>query len=157
MQSSSLSKQDYLDIIQKAQDCLGDVYSDYPDTNDLDDMDTPLSHILNALGEIQQAVNLISDEIESESYELQWQIDNTEIYCWFGTIIGWTITMNNALKWSATIITLIGAVLTAKNLFPYNVYAFNIGCILWIIWGYRIKENCIILVNGVLLTIYLVV
>ena len=65
--------------------------------------------------------------------------------------------MNNALKWSATIITLIGAVLTAKNLFPYNVYAFNIGCILWILWGYRIKENCIILVNLVLLSIYLLV
>ena len=65
--------------------------------------------------------------------------------------------MNNALKWSATIITLIGAILTAKNLFPYNVYAFNIGCILWIIWGYRIKENCIILVNLVLLSIYLLV
>ncbi len=64
--------------------------------------------------------------------------------------------MNNVLKWSATIITLIGAVLTAKNLFPYNVYAFNIGCILWIMWGYRIKENCIILVNGVLLAIYMV-
>jgi hypothetical protein len=61
-----LSKQDYLDIIQKAQDCLGDVYSNYPDKNDLDDMDSPLSHILNALGEIQQAVNLISDEIERE-------------------------------------------------------------------------------------------
>ena len=65
--------------------------------------------------------------------------------------------MNNALKWSATIITLIGAILTAKNLFPYNVYAFNIGCILWILWGYRIKENCIILVNLVLLSIYLLV
>lgn len=61
-----LSKQDYLDIIQKAQDCLNDVYSDYPDTNDLDDMDSPLSHILNAIGEVQQAVNLISDEIERE-------------------------------------------------------------------------------------------
>jgi len=64
--------------------------------------------------------------------------------------------MNTALKWSATIITLFGAVLTAGNLFPYNVYAFNIGCILWIIWGYRIKENCIILVNSVLLAIYMV-
>jgi hypothetical protein len=64
--------------------------------------------------------------------------------------------MNTVLKWSATIITLIGAVLTAKNLFPYNVYAFNIGCILWIMWGYRIKEKCIILVNGVLLAIYMV-
>ena len=64
--------------------------------------------------------------------------------------------MNNVLKWLATIITLIGAVLTAMNYFPYNVYAFNIGCILWILWGIRIKENCIILVNGVLLSIYMV-
>ena len=64
--------------------------------------------------------------------------------------------MNNALKWLATIITLIGAVLTAMNLFPYNVYAFNIGCVLWILWGIRIRENCIILVNSVLLSIYMV-
>jgi hypothetical protein len=62
-----LSKQDYLDIIQKAQDCLGDVYSVYPDKNDLDDMDSPVSYILNAIGDIQKAVNLISDEIERES------------------------------------------------------------------------------------------
>ena len=66
MQSSSLSKQDYLDIIQKAQDCLCDVYSVYPDNNDLDDMDSPVSYILNAIGDIQKAVNLISDEIERE-------------------------------------------------------------------------------------------
>jgi hypothetical protein len=64
--------------------------------------------------------------------------------------------MNSVLKWLATIITLIGAVLTTMNLFPYNVYAFNIGCLLWIIWGYRIRENCIILVNSVLLSIYMV-
>ena len=64
--------------------------------------------------------------------------------------------MNNALKWSATLITLIGAVLTAMNLYPYNVYAFNVGCVLWILWGYRIRENCIILVNSVLLSIYMV-
>jgi hypothetical protein len=62
-----LSKQDYLDIIQKAQDCLCDVYSVYPDKNDLDDMDSPVSYILNAIGDIQKAVNLISDEIEKES------------------------------------------------------------------------------------------
>jgi len=62
-----LSKQDYLDIIQKAQDCLCDVYSDYPDNNDLDDMDSPVSYILNAIGDIQKAVNLISDEIEQEA------------------------------------------------------------------------------------------
>ena len=62
-----LSKQDYLDIIQKAQDCLNDVFSDYPDKNDLDDMDTPLSHILNAIGNIQKAVNLISDEIAEQN------------------------------------------------------------------------------------------
>lgn len=64
--------------------------------------------------------------------------------------------INSILKWLATIITLIGAVLTALNYFPYNVYAFNVGCLLWIVWGYRIKENCIILVNSVLLAIYMV-
>jgi hypothetical protein len=50
---------------------------------------------------------------------------------------------------------LIGAVLTSLNMFPYNTYAFNIGCLLWIGWGIMIKERSIIFVNAGLLAIYL--
>ncbi len=64
--------------------------------------------------------------------------------------------MNNILKWSATLITICGAILTSLNMFPYNVYAFNVGCLIWIIWGYRIKEKSIVTVNLGLLIIYII-
>jgi hypothetical protein len=56
----------------------------------------------------------------------------------------------------ATAITLFGAILTSMNFFPYNVYAFNVGCLVWIIWGFRIRELSIVLVNSGLLAIYLI-
>jgi hypothetical protein len=64
--------------------------------------------------------------------------------------------MNNFLKWTATAITLIGAILTSMNLHPFNIYAFNIGCLFWILWGIRIKELSVVLVNTGLLLIYLI-
>jgi hypothetical protein len=62
---------------------------------------------------------------------------------------------NGFLKWLATIITLAGAVLTSCNLFPYNVYVFNVGCFVWMLWGWRIREYSIVAVNTGLLIIYL--
>ena len=64
--------------------------------------------------------------------------------------------INSILKWAATAITLFGAVLTSLNLFPYNVYAFNVGCIVWIMWGFRIREISIVIVNSGLLLVYLI-
>jgi hypothetical protein len=63
--------------------------------------------------------------------------------------------LSDIIKWLATIITLTGAVLTSCNFFPYNVYAFNVGCIAWMIWSWRIREYSILIVNTGLLIIYL--
>lgn len=62
--------------------------------------------------------------------------------------------MNNILKWVATTITLIGAVLTSLNIYPLNVLAFNIGSVLWLIFAIRIKEPSLIVVNSGLLLVY---
>jgi hypothetical protein len=63
-------------------------------------------------------------------------------------------TLNNILKWAATTITLIGAVLTSLNIYPPNVLAFNIGSVLWLIFAIRIKEPSLIVVNSGLLLVY---
>ena len=62
--------------------------------------------------------------------------------------------MNNILKWAATTITLIGAVLTSLNIYPLNVIAFNLGSVLWLIFAIRIKEPSLIVVNTGLLLVY---
>lgn len=63
-------------------------------------------------------------------------------------------TLNNILKWAATTITLIGAVLTSLNIYPLNVIAFNLGSVLWLIFAIRIKEPSLIVVNSGLLLVY---
>jgi hypothetical protein len=64
-------------------------------------------------------------------------------------------TLNNILKWVATAITLIGAVLTSLNIYPLNVIAFNLGSVLWLIFAIRIKEPSLIVVNSGLLLVYI--
>lgn len=63
-------------------------------------------------------------------------------------------TLNNILKWVATTITLIGAVLTSLNIYPLNVITFNLGSVLWLIFAIRIKEPSLIVVNAGLLLVY---
>lgn len=63
-------------------------------------------------------------------------------------------TLNNILKWVATTITLIGAVLTSLNIYPLNVIAFNLGSVFWLIFAIRIKEPSLIVVNAGLLLVY---
>ena len=63
-------------------------------------------------------------------------------------------TLNNILKWVATAITLIGAVLTSLNIYPLNVIAFNLGSVFWLIFAIRIKEPSLIVVNAGLLLVY---
>jgi hypothetical protein len=61
--------------------------------------------------------------------------------------------MNNALKWSGCAFVVAGAILTAmKN--GDSVYFFNLGAFLYAVWGWRIKEMSIVVVNVILLVIY---
>jgi hypothetical protein len=58
-------------------------------------------------------------------------------------------------KWTATIITLIGALLTALMIDPLNIYFLNVGAILFLVWAFLIKDKAMITVNAGLLSFYL--
>lgn len=58
------------------------------------------------------------------------------------------------LKWSATVLTLIGALLTSLSIDPLNIYLLNLGSILFIWWAIRIKDLAMITVNLGLFLIY---
>lgn len=62
--------------------------------------------------------------------------------------------MLNLLKWAGTTFTVMGAILTALHVDPWNVYSFNLGAVLWLIAAVRMREPSLIAVNGILLTIY---
>lgn len=61
---------------------------------------------------------------------------------------------NSILKWTATAVTLLGAILTSLNIYPLNVIAFNVGSILWLMFAIRIKEKSLVVVNAGLLLVY---
>lgn len=64
------------------------------------------------------------------------------------------INANSALKWLATILTIAGALAISYQIDPLNMYLLNIACLVWILWGVRIREWSIVTVNVVMLAIY---
>jgi hypothetical protein len=58
----ALSKQDYIDLLNKAQELIDTVITEYPDNYEVDDMDSPLSYLINASGDITEGINLILQE-----------------------------------------------------------------------------------------------
>lgn len=60
------------------------------------------------------------------------------------------------IKWVATIITLFGALATALMYDPLNIYLLNLGALLFLIWGFMIKDKAMITVNAGLLVIYVI-
>jgi len=65
-----------------------------------------------------------------------------------------TNKLDNFLQWSATLLTILGALFTSANVYPLNVVTFNIGSILWLAFAIRIKAPSLITVNAILLLIY---
>jgi hypothetical protein len=59
------------------------------------------------------------------------------------------------LKWTATAVTLAGAVATSMRLDPLNFYLLNAGSALFLLWGYSIRDRAMIVVNLGMLLIYL--
>jgi len=59
------------------------------------------------------------------------------------------------LKWSACAVTLLGALCTSLRIDPLNIYLLNAGAVLYLTWGYRIREYNLIAINLGLLLIYL--
>lgn len=60
------------------------------------------------------------------------------------------------LKWFATVALITGAILTSLDLYPLNLWAFNIGNICWIIVGLIWREWSLVVLNSVLTGIYIV-
>ena len=65
-------------------------------------------------------------------------------------------TLSQVLKWSATVLTLAGAVLTSLAIDPLNVYLLNLGSAIFLAWAWRIRDPAMIAVNAGLLVIYVV-
>ncbi len=63
--------------------------------------------------------------------------------------------MNSTIKWTATVITVLGALAVANSWDPLNIYLFNAGSILWVWWAIRVREPSIIVVNVAMLLVYL--
>jgi hypothetical protein len=71
--------------------------------------------------------------------------------------------LNNFLKWTATVLTLLGAALVSAKTDPtlvdliqsWDVRCLNLGCVVWLIWSVRIRDFGLIVVNGGLLLIYM--
>ena len=63
---------------------------------------------------------------------------------------------NTYLKWSACVVTLAGAILTSLRIDPLNIYLLNAGAVLYFVWGYRIREWNLIVINLGFILIYTV-
>ena len=64
--------------------------------------------------------------------------------------------VNFALKWGGCAAVVLGALFTSLRIDPANIYALNLGALLYLIWAIRIKERNLVVVNGVLLLLYIV-
>ncbi len=57
-------------------------------------------------------------------------------------------------KWIGTIATILGALATSGGFDPFNIIAFNIGSVFWLLAAIRMKDTALIAVNAGLLGIY---
>ena len=64
--------------------------------------------------------------------------------------------MDNILKWSGCVLVCLGALCTSLRIDPLNIWLMNAGAFTYLLWSIRIRENSLIVVNGVLLGLYLV-
>jgi apolipoprotein N-acyltransferase len=58
------------------------------------------------------------------------------------------------IEWSATAITILGAIATALAYDPLNIYLLNLGSVLWLIWAVRVRKLSLVIVNAALLIVY---
>jgi hypothetical protein len=52
------------------------------------------------------------------------------------------------VKWTATVIQLLGYGLTGMNIVPWNVLAFVVGIVLWFAVGMMWKDRAIMVVHA---------
>ena len=63
--------------------------------------------------------------------------------------------MTNTIKWIGSIIIIISMILTAANIYPYNLFTAIPGTLAWMYVSFKWNDKSLILMNSVSLTIYL--
>jgi hypothetical protein len=59
------------------------------------------------------------------------------------------------IRWSGTVLCLIGIALTSLNIYPLNLFFGLVGSFLWTVQGYLYKDNALLLVELVAVIIYI--
>jgi hypothetical protein len=58
------------------------------------------------------------------------------------------------MKWSGTVLCLVGIALTSLNIFPLNLYFGFTGSLLWTVAGIRQKDYALVVVEFVAVLMY---
>ncbi len=59
------------------------------------------------------------------------------------------------IRWSGTVLCLIGIALTSLNIYPLNLLFGLVGSFLWTVQGYLYRDNALLLVELVAVIIYM--
>jgi hypothetical protein len=62
--------------------------------------------------------------------------------------------INSFIAWMGCAVVCVGAIATSFHIDPLNVYAFNLGSLLYGYWGYRTKQWNQVIVNAFLIVVY---
>ena len=63
--------------------------------------------------------------------------------------------MLNTVKWTGSIFIICSTILTASNIYPYNLYTAIPGTLLWIYVSFMWNDKSLIAMNFTALTIYM--
>ena len=64
------------------------------------------------------------------------------------------MSLNTWLKWTATVLTVVGAVAVTLDVAWWDVTVLTVASIVWIVWSFRIQEWSLVTVNVFMITIY---
>jgi len=59
------------------------------------------------------------------------------------------------IRWSGTILCLIGIALTSLNIYPLNLVFGLVGSFLWTVQGYLYRDNALLVVELVAVLMYM--
>jgi hypothetical protein len=59
------------------------------------------------------------------------------------------------IRWSGTVLCLIGIALTSLNIYPLNLLFGLVGSFLWTVQGYLYRDNALLIVEAVAVLMYL--
>tara|TARA_Y100000114_G_scaffold144672_1_gene153496 strand:+ start:5348 stop:5590 length:243 start_codon:yes stop_codon:yes gene_type:complete len=60
-----------------------------------------------------------------------------------------TYTLDWYIKWAASIILILGMILSSHNIFPANIIAQSTGALGWLIVGILWNDRAIIIINSI--------